>query len=115
MKVTVTRKDLSDALDIAAGASSVRTALPVLASIRLEAKNGALTLLGCDGEMWADAKCAARIDGEDAVLDGEKTWISNGGIADVYVVFARSGEAPGPRGISAFVVEAGTPICVRFM
>ena len=35
-----------------------------------------------------------------AVLDGEKTWISNGGIADFYVVFARTGEAPGARGIS---------------
>jgi acyl-CoA dehydrogenase len=43
------------------------------------------------------------------VLDGEKTWISNGGIADFYVVFARSGEADGSRGISAFVVEAGAP------
>jgi acyl-CoA dehydrogenase len=43
------------------------------------------------------------------VLEGEKTWISNGGIADVYVVFARTGEAPGSRGISAFIVEAGTP------
>ena len=53
--------------------------------------------------------CAARIDGDHAVLDGEKTWISNGGIADFYVVFARSGEAPGARGISAFIVDAGTP------
>ena len=43
------------------------------------------------------------------VLDGTKTWISNGGIADFYVVFARTAEAPGARGISAFVVEAGTP------
>jgi acyl-CoA dehydrogenase len=42
-------------------------------------------------------------------LDGEKTWISNGGIADFYVVFARTGEAPGARGLSAFIVEAGTP------
>jgi acyl-CoA dehydrogenase len=39
-------------------------------------------------------------------LDGEKTWISNGGIADHYVVFARTGEAPGARGLSAFVVPA---------
>ncbi len=54
-------------------------------------------------------QCAARRDGDDYVLDGEKTWISNGGIADVYVVFARTGEAPGARGISAFIVEAGTP------
>lgn len=52
---------------------------------------------------------AARADGDDYVLDGEKTWISNGGIADFYVVFARTGEAPGSRGISAFVVDADTP------
>lgn len=42
-------------------------------------------------------------------LDGEKTWISNGGIADLYVVFARSGEAPGARGLSAYCVPADTP------
>ncbi|WP_118184871.1 acyl-CoA dehydrogenase family protein [Paraburkholderia phosphatilytica] len=52
---------------------------------------------------------AAREDGDAYVLDGEKTWISNGGIADFYVVFARTGEAPGARGISAFVVDADTP------
>ncbi|MGF6607645.1 acyl-CoA dehydrogenase [Paraburkholderia sp. WSM4175] len=52
---------------------------------------------------------AARADGEHYVLDGEKTWISNGGIADFYVVFARTGEAPGARGISAFIVDAQTP------
>jgi len=42
-------------------------------------------------------------------LDGAKTWISNGGIADHYVVFARSGEGPGAKGLSAFIVDAGTP------
>ena len=51
----------------------------------------------------------ARVDGDHVVLNGEKTWISNGGIADFYVVFARSGEAAGSRGISAFIVDAGTP------
>jgi len=61
------------------------------------------------GSDVAALACAARRDGDDYVLDGEKTWISNGGIADVYVVFARSGEAPGARGISAFIVPAGTP------
>jgi acyl-CoA dehydrogenase len=49
----------------------------------------------------------ARPDGAAHVrLDGEKTWISNGGIADHYVVFVRTGEAPGARGLSAFVVDA---------
>jgi acyl-CoA dehydrogenase len=48
---------------------------------------------------------AATPDGDHVRLDGEKTWISNGGIADHYVVFARSGEAPGARGLSAFVVD----------
>lgn len=61
------------------------------------------------GSDVAAMQCAARVDGDHAVLDGEKTWISNGGIADLYVVFCRTGEAPGARGISAFVVEAGTP------
>jgi acyl-CoA dehydrogenase len=51
----------------------------------------------------------AKADGAHVRLDGEKTWISNGGIADHYVVFVRSGEAPGARGLSAFVVDAGTP------
>jgi acyl-CoA dehydrogenase len=51
----------------------------------------------------------AKPDGNDHVrLDGEKTWISNGGIADHYVVFARTGEAPGAKGLSAFVVDANT-------
>ncbi|WP_187970740.1 acyl-CoA dehydrogenase family protein [Aquibium microcysteis] len=48
-------------------------------------------------------------DGSDHVLTGEKTWISNGGIADLYTVFARTGEAPGARGISCFLVPADTP------
>ncbi|MCK6424164.1 MAG: acyl-CoA dehydrogenase family protein [Burkholderiaceae bacterium] len=61
------------------------------------------------GSDVAALTCAARRDGDAWVLDGEKTWISNGGIAHQYVVFARSGEAPGARGISAFVVDAGTP------
>ena len=51
----------------------------------------------------------ARADGDSYVLDGDKTWISNGGIADFYVVFARTGEAPGARGITAFIVDADTP------
>jgi alkylation response protein AidB-like acyl-CoA dehydrogenase len=54
-------------------------------------------------------RCAAHADGDSYVLNGEKTWISNGGIADFYVVFARTGEAPGTRGISAFIVDAATP------
>jgi acyl-CoA dehydrogenase len=61
------------------------------------------------GSDVAAMKCNAHVDGETVVLDGEKTWISNGGIADFYVVFCRTGEAPGPRGISAFIVDADTP------
>ncbi len=61
------------------------------------------------GSDVAAMSCVARADGDGYVLDGEKTWISNGGIADFYVVFCRTGEAPGARGISAFIVDAGTP------
>ena len=51
---------------------------------------------------------AAR-EGDSWRLDGIKTWISNGGLAGYYVVFARSGEAPGAKGLSAFIVDADTP------
>jgi len=61
------------------------------------------------GSDVAAMQCSARIEGDHAVLNGTKTWISNGGIADFYVVFARSGEAAGARGISAFIVDADTP------
>jgi acyl-CoA dehydrogenase len=61
------------------------------------------------GSDVAAMQCAAVRDGDDYVLNGEKTWISNGGIADFYVVFARTGEQPGARGISAFIVDADAP------
>lgn len=61
------------------------------------------------GSDVAAMTCSAVLDKGSYVLNGEKTWISNGGIADFYCVFARSGEAPGSRGISAFVVDADTP------
>jgi len=61
------------------------------------------------GSDVANISTTARRDGNGFVIDGEKTWISNGGIADFYIVFARTGEAPGARGLSAFVVEAGSP------
>jgi acyl-CoA dehydrogenase len=66
------------------------------------------------GSDVAAMACAARADGDSYVLDGEKTWISNGGIADFYVVFARTGNADDPkakgaRGISAFIVDADAP------
>ncbi|WP_107655693.1 acyl-CoA dehydrogenase family protein [Nocardia suismassiliense] len=61
------------------------------------------------GSDAAALSCAARADGDEFVIDGEKTWISNGGIADFYVVFARTGEDEGARGISAFLVDADNP------
>ncbi|MDB6090542.1 MAG: Butyryl-CoA dehydrogenase [Gammaproteobacteria bacterium] len=68
------------------------------------------------GSDVAAIKCRARRDGDSYVLDGEKTWISNGGIAELYCVFARTSAAEvrpdgtvSARGISAFVVDAGTP------
>ena len=67
------------------------------------------------GSDVAAMRCTARRDGDAWVLDGEKTWISNGGIADLHVVFARAvepgatPEARGTKTIAAFVVEAGAP------
>ena len=61
------------------------------------------------GSDVANSTMTATADGAHFVLNGEKTWISNGGIADVYTVFARTGEEPGARGLSAFIVPADTP------
>ena len=67
------------------------------------------------GSDVAAMSTTARRDGDHWVLDGEKTWISNGGIADFYVVFARqvepgaTPEARGTKSIAAFVVDADTP------
>lgn len=58
------------------------------------------------GSDVAALQCAALQDGDSYVINGEKTWISNGGIADFYVVFARTGDAAGAKGISAFIVDA---------
>lgn len=58
------------------------------------------------GSDVANSTMTAVLDGDAYVLNGEKTWISNGGIADVYTLFARTGEAPGAKGLSAFVVPA---------
>jgi acyl-CoA dehydrogenase len=61
------------------------------------------------GSDVANISTTARRDRDSYVLDGEKTWISNGGIADLYVVFARTGEGPGAKGISAFMVRGDNP------
>lgn len=68
------------------------------------------------GSDVAAMECQARREGEHYVLDGQKTWISNGGIADFYCVFARTSAAEkradggtAARGISAFIVDADTP------
>ncbi|NOX39156.1 MAG: acyl-CoA dehydrogenase [Alphaproteobacteria bacterium] len=60
------------------------------------------------GSDVANIATTAEVSGDDFVLNGEKTWISNGGIADIYVVFARTGEGAGARGLSAFLVPANT-------
>ena len=62
------------------------------------------------GSDVAALAATAKLDGASHLrIDGSKTWISNGGIADHYVVFARTGEGPGAKGLSAFVVDAAAP------
>ena len=61
------------------------------------------------GSDVANITLSATRDGDSFVLNGEKTWISNGGIAGFYVVFARTGEGDGAKGLSAFIVPGDTP------
>ena len=97
----------SGAISIAGSDTVKQKYLPQVGSGRLIAAF-ALSEPDAGSDVGALATTARR-DGADYVLDGEKTWISNGGIADFYCVFARTGEAPGSRGLSGFVVDAGTP------
>jgi alkylation response protein AidB-like acyl-CoA dehydrogenase len=102
----------SGAISLAGSAAQQSTYLPRTASGDAIA---AFALSEPDaGSDVAAMACAARADGDGYVLDGEKTWISNGGIADFYVVFARTADpgdpqAKGARGISAFIVDRDTP------
>jgi acyl-CoA dehydrogenase len=97
----------SGAIAIAGSAELKRAVLPKtrsgewLAAFALSEKEA--------GSDVAAMGCSARLEGEHYILDGEKTWISNGGIADIYTLFARTGEAPGARGLSAFVVFPDDP------
>jgi len=61
------------------------------------------------GSDLAALTTTATADGNSFVLDGEKTWISNAGLADFYCVLARTGQGTGPQGLSCFVVDADTP------
>ncbi|QNQ08672.1 acyl-CoA dehydrogenase family protein [Sphingomonas alpina] len=80
--------------------------LPAVAS---GAKMAAFALTELDsGSDVAAMATSARADGDFYLVEGAKTYISNGGIADYYVLFARTGEAPGAKGISAFIVDADT-------
>ncbi|SEA70652.1 acyl-CoA dehydrogenase [Thalassobacillus cyri] len=61
------------------------------------------------GSDVASMRTQAKLDGDQYVLNGSKVWITNGGVADIYIVFAKTDPDAGSRGISAFIVEKGTP------
>jgi acyl-CoA dehydrogenase len=67
----------------------------------------ALTEPDSGSDVAAIETTAREVDG-GYLVEGAKTYISNGGIADFYVLFARTGEAPGAKGLSAFIVDADT-------
>lgn len=81
-----------------------------LPAVRAGEKIAAFALSEPDaGSDVAAMSTTAIRDGDEFVINGTKTWISNGGIADFYVLFARSSEEGGAKGISAFLVDANTP------
>lgn len=98
MKATVSRKELFDVLQIANTAVVTRTSLPVLLTVKIEAKDGGLTLTGCDGEMWATAVCPAVIDSPGAACVGAGLFMQ--------IVSAL------PEGDCTIEME-GTSVCLR--
>lgn len=61
------------------------------------------------GSAATDMRTTATVEGDKVVIKGSKRWISNGGEADLYLVYARLSDEPGSKGIGAVVVEKGTP------
>ena len=96
----------SGAISLLGSARQKKAWLPKVASGEAIAAF-ALTEPEC-GSDAANLAMTARLDGNTWKLDGEKTYISNGGIADFYVTFARTGEGDGAKGLSAFIVAADT-------
>ena len=89
---------------------TVRQKQTYLPGLRDGAMIGAYELNEPDGASDVAAiKTTATQFGDDFVLNGEKTWTSNAGVAGFYIVIARTGEAPGAKGLSAFLVDADTP------
>lgn len=84
-----------------------RRYLPGLAAGRLQGAF-ALSEEGAGSDAAAIA-LSARRHGDGYLLDGAKAWVANGSTADVFVVVARTGEGPGPLGLTAFVVPGDTP------
>ena len=97
----------SGAISLFGNEEQRRAYLPAVAQGRKIAAF-ALSEEAAGSDVAAIATTAER-DGAGFVLNGGKTWISNGGIADFYVVFARTGEGLGAKGLSAFIVDADTP------
>ncbi|HZT25658.1 MAG TPA: acyl-CoA dehydrogenase family protein [Pseudolabrys sp.] len=93
-------------IDAFGGPEQRKTFLPKLCTMEHFASY-CLTEPG-SGSDAASLTTKARRDGKTYVLDGAKAFISGGGVSDIYVVMARTGDA-GPRGISCIVVEKGTP------
>jgi alkylation response protein AidB-like acyl-CoA dehydrogenase len=93
-------------IDAFGGADARKRFLPKLCTMEHFASY-CLTEPGA-GSDAANLSARARRDGDHYVLDGSKAFISGGGVSDIYVVMARTGEG-GPRGISCVVVEKGTP------
>lgn len=94
----------SGAISLFGTVEQKRLWLPLVASGKAIAAF-AMTEPGC-GSDAANITTSAIRDGEEWVIAGEKTYVSNGGIADFYVTFARTGEGEGARGLSAFIVPA---------
>lgn len=99
MKATVARPELQSALSLAASASSARSAMPALTSIRLEAKESTLNLVGCDGEMWCSATLPANVELDGAVCVQQK-------------LFSDIVSALGPGEVSMELV--GTAVILRY-
>ena len=102
------RSSVRSAIKLAGTDEQKQRCLPRLASGRV-ARRLRADRAGLGLGLGRDAHRGAARDGDEYVLNGSKRFITNAGVAGLYIVFAKTDPTPGTRGISAFVVEADAP------
>ena len=105
LALTAERKPLLDALELAAGATARASAVPALAAVRISAEGGRLVAAGTDSDLWIEAECPARVEGDGVAMAIEASRAGADGTGELGVSPSRSSRG-GMRSLSSSVAPS---------